>query len=87
MTIRDYIRDQVFAKRAADAGCLVIYDPTRRYRDIVRGMESASCRVIDTGSSVIEQREAAMIALRDLCDGKIQQLVLWVPAPKPEADA
>jgi hypothetical protein len=86
MNFREYIRDEVFTKRAADAECLVIYDPTRRYREIVRGMESASCRVIDAGSSVIEQREAAMTALRDLGDGKIQQFVLWVPARKPEAD-
>jgi hypothetical protein len=87
MSIREYFRDEVFTKRAADAGCLVIYDPARHYRDIVRGMESASCRVLDAGSSVIEQREAAMTALRDLGDGKIQRFVLWVPARKPEADA
>ena len=86
MNFREYIRDEVFIKRAAEAGCLVIYDPTRRYRNIVRGMESASCRVIDAGSSVIEQREAAMTALRDLGDGNIQQFILWVPARKPAAD-
>jgi hypothetical protein len=86
MSIREYIRDEVFAKRAADTGCLVIYDPTRRYRDIVHGMESASCEVIDAGLSVIEQREAAMTSLRDLGDGKIQQFIVWVPVQKPEAD-
>jgi hypothetical protein len=86
MSIREYLRDEIFAKRAAETGCLVIYDPTRRYRDIVHGMESASCRVIDVGSSAIEQREAAMTALRDLADGKIQEFLVWVPARKPEAD-
>src|SRR6516162_6583502 len=86
MSIREYIRDEVFAKRAADTGCLVIYDPTRRYRDIVHGMESASCEVIDAGLSVIEQREAAMTSRRDLGDGKIQQFIVWVPVQKPEAD-
>ena len=86
MSIREYIRDEVFAKRAADAGCLIIYDPTRRYRDIVHGMESTSCRVIDAGSSVIEQREAAMTALRQLGDSGIQEFIVWVPARKPETD-
>jgi PglZ domain-containing protein len=86
MTIRKYIHDEVFAKRATESGCLVIYDPARRYRNIVCAMESGSCRIIDAGSSVIEQREAAMAALSGLSDGKIQQLVLWIPAQKPEAD-
>jgi hypothetical protein len=86
MSIREYIRNEVFAKRAADAGCLVVYDPTRRYRKIVLEMESASCRVIDAGISVIEQREAAMTDLRDLADGEIQQFILWVPSRKPETD-
>jgi hypothetical protein len=86
MSIREYIRDEVFAKRAADAGCLVIYDPTRRYRDIVRGMGSASCRIVDAGFSVIEQREAAMTALCDLGECRIQQFIVWVPARKPEED-
>jgi PglZ domain len=86
VTIREYIRDEVFTKRVRDFGCLVIYDPTRRYRDIVHGMESASCRVIDAGSSVIEQREEAMTALRDLGDGRVQEFIVWVPARKPEVD-
>ena len=38
MTIRDYIKKEVFAKRAAEAGCLVIYDPSRKYREIANGM-------------------------------------------------
>ena len=74
MTIRDYIKKEVFAKRALESGCLVIYDPSRRYRDIASSMASASCKLIDTSLSVIEQREAAIGALRELGDGKIHSL-------------
>jgi PglZ domain len=86
VTIREYIRSEVFAKRAEQSSCMVIYDPTRRYRDIVSAMASASCRVIDIGLSIIEQREAAMTALGDLADGKIHQLIVWAPALPPESD-
>ena len=86
MTIRHYIQTEVFAKRAAESGCLVIYDPANRYREIVSAMGSASCRVIDASISVIEQREAAMDALLDLAEGKIHQFIIWVPTHYPESD-
>lgn len=83
MTIRDYIQTEVFGQRARDSGCLVVYDPTKRYREIVSGMATARCRVIDILKSVVEQREIANDAFRELADGKIDQLIIWVPAPKP----
>ena len=86
MTIRDHIKKEVFAKRAAESGCLVIYDPLRKYREIASGMASASCKVIDSSRSIIEQREAAIGALRELGDGKIHQLVIWIPALPPQCD-
>ena len=86
MKITDYIKDQVFGARAGEFGCLIIYDPARRYREIALSLDSAQCRVIDTATSVIEQREAASEALRDLSDGKIHRLVLWVPAPRPTSE-
>ena len=57
-------------------------DPPRRYRDIALEMASEKCRVIDASQSVIEQRELATDVLLDLADGKIEQLVVWVPALK-----
>jgi PglZ domain len=86
VTIRDYIRTEVFTKRGEQASCLVIYDPTRRYHDLVSTMATPSCRIIDTGVSVIEQREAAMAALIDLGEGMIHQLIIWVPALPAESD-
>lgn len=86
MTIRDYIRESVFGVRAKESGTLVIYDHERRYKEIATEMASATCRVIDTSISIIEQREAATEALRDLAENKIHQLVLWIPARPPVDD-
>jgi len=88
MTIRDYIQNQVFGRRAAEHCCLVIYDPGRRYRELALAMATEQCRVIDVSTSVVEQRELANDAFADLVEGRIHQLVLWVPAAKPiEAEA
>ncbi|MDH3444091.1 MAG: hypothetical protein OEN50_09235, partial [Deltaproteobacteria bacterium] len=69
MTIREYIQTQIFGRRAQEHGSLVIYDPTRRYRDISLGLASDRCQVIDASQSVIEQREAASDALLALGEG------------------
>ena len=46
-------------------------------------MTSDRCRVIDASQSVIEKREEATDALAVLAEGRIDQLVLWVPAVRP----
>ncbi|OQX18969.1 MAG: hypothetical protein BWK76_05975 [Desulfobulbaceae bacterium A2] len=87
MTIRDYIQNQVFARRLQERAALVIYDPTRRYRDIALDLATDQCRVIDASLSVIEQRELAAEALNALAEGQIHQLVIWVPAKPPQEAA
>src|SRR5687767_4354833 len=86
MTIREYIQNEIFGRRAREHASLVIYDPSRRYRDIALAMTSDKCRVLDTSQSVIEQRESATDALLDLADGQIHQLVVWIPAAVPTDD-
>lgn len=86
MKIRDFVQKEVFASRAAKHGALLIYDAARRYRDLALALATPQCRVIDVGPSVIEARETAVRALRDLTEGKIQQLIVWIPARKPESD-
>ena len=65
---------------------MVIYDPARRYHNLALALDTPQCRVIDAGPSTIEAREAAMRALRDLTEGKIHQLIVWLPTRKPESD-
>ena len=83
MTIRDYIQNQVFARRLQERSTLVIYDPARRYRDIALDLATDQCRVIDGSLSVIEQRELATEAMTDLAEGRIHHLVVWLPAKPP----
>jgi PglZ domain len=84
MTIREYIQTEIFGRRARERGCLVIYDPKRRYREIVSGLASEKCRVIDASKSVIEQREAATQTLLSLADGGVDQFLIWIPSDKPD---
>lgn len=83
MIIREYIRDQVFARRAQERGSLVIYDPARRYREVALSLASDKRVVIDVGESIIQQREAAADALEQLASGDIHQLILWIPTQRP----
>jgi hypothetical protein len=84
MTIRDYIQNQVFARRLQERSTLVVYDPARRYRDIALDLATDQCRVIDGSLSVIEQRELATEAMTDLAEGRIHHLVVWLPAKPPQ---
>jgi len=86
MTIREYIQNEIFGRRAREHASLVIYDPSRRYRDIALAMALEKCQVIDASQSVIEQRELPMDALLGLADGQIHLLVVCVPAAVPEYD-
>ncbi len=86
MAIREYIQTQIFGRRAQDRGSLVVYDPARRYRDIALGLASERCQVIDASKSVIERREMASDALLALGEGRIHQLVVWIPADPPQDD-
>jgi len=84
MQIKEYIRTQVFQPRLNKAGCLVIYDPDRRYRQLSRDLASDAVTVVDASESSIESREAASRALRDLAlRGSDARVVLYIPAPKP----
>ena len=90
MKIREFIRDQ-FKRRLDAAGCLVVYDGERRYRDCVLALAGESCSVIDAGESIITGREQALTEwLRLARPGKAakqqRQLVVYVHAPKPESD-
>jgi hypothetical protein len=81
--IRDFIAEKVFATRAAEARCLMIYDPERRYRDIALGLADNRRELIDVSTSIIEQREAAADALNRLARGVIDSLIVWSPFPLP----
>jgi len=85
MKIREFLK-QHFQKRLDQAACLVLYDPERRYREIVGDLEEAGCQVIDGSQSTILAREEAMEAWRRLAEpaGTLQPLVIYLPVAKPK---
>jgi hypothetical protein len=89
MKIQEFIRDQ-FKRRLDAGGCLVIYDGEGRYRECASDLASDACAFIDAGESIITAREQALTEwLKMARPGKSKQqrqLVVYVPAPKPESD-
>ncbi len=89
MKLWDFIRDQ-FKRRLDAGGCLVIYDREGRYRDCALALAGEACSVIDAGASIIAGREQALTEWLTMArPGKSKQqrqLVVYVPAPKPESD-
>lgn len=88
MTISEFIRESVLRPRLSEFGCLVVYDPYRRYRDQCLDLMKDGVSVIDASKSSIESREAALKVLCDfgqygiLNDG----LLIYVPFKRPETD-
>lgn len=70
------------------AGCLVVYDVDKRYRESCFDLAAEQVRVIDASESSIESREAALLALRELGQPKtpLEGLLIYVPAKRPETD-
>jgi hypothetical protein len=89
MKVREFIRDQ-FKRRLDAGGCLVIYDGEGRYRESAADLAGDACTFIDAGESIIAGRELALtewLKMAKPAKSKQQkQLVIYVPAPKPESD-
>ncbi|MBC8641182.1 PglZ domain-containing protein [Caballeronia sp. EK] len=86
MRIETFIQQEILAPRMADKGVLVVYDPERRYHGTCTSMESEHCRVVDASTSSITSRERAAQALVDLGQGRIEHLLVYVPALAPVDD-
>jgi hypothetical protein len=88
MSIADFIRDTVLRPRLLKAGCLVVYDPARRYQALCSGLEGDGIRIIDASESSIESRQAALVALRELGrpQGRLDAMLIYVPNRRPETD-
>lgn len=86
MSIAEFIRDSVFLPRLKKVGCMVVYDPDRRYQAICAAMAGDRLAVVDASLSSIDSRLAALQALRDVVAKPLLGLLVYVPARKPEAD-
>lgn len=85
MKIAEYIHEKVLSPRLKQHGCLVVYDPEHRYRELCQRLETDRIKMVDATESSIESREAAVNWLRELGreQSSIDGLVVYVPAPKP----
>ena len=88
MSIAEFIRESVLRPRLKQAGCLVVYDAEKRYREQCFDFASEKVCVIDAGVSSIESREAALFALRDVgqSNSPVEALLIYVPAKRSETD-
>ena len=93
MSIAEFIRESVLKPRLKHAGCLVVYDADKRYREQCFHLAADKVRVVDASESSIESREAALLALREVGqppkNGKgapLEGVLIYVPAKRPETD-
>lgn len=88
MSIAEFIRESVLRPRLKQAGCLVVYDADRCYREQRFDLANEKIRVIDASESSIESREAALLALREVGQPKapLECVLIYVPARRPETD-
>lgn len=88
MSIAAFIRDNVLKPRLSSAGCLVVYDPARRYQQICAGIADDRTGFVDASDSSIESRLAAIMALREI--GRPQRsldaVLVYVPTKPPLTD-
>ena len=88
MSIAAFIRDSVLQPRLQKARCMVVYDPTKRYRDVVNDLAEEHVAVMDASEHGIESREKAIetfVSLSDPGTGP-RGLVVYVPKDPPRSD-
>lgn len=89
MNLASFIRDSVLRPRLKRAGCLVVYDSQRLYRDIVAALADDQTAVVDTSEFGIESREKALehfVSLAQSDGNGLAELVIYVPAAAPKTD-
>lgn len=86
MSIQKFIQEQVLAPRLAKQQVLVVYDAEQRYRDACLAMAHDKLKVVDATDSSILARAEAIRLLNELGAHAIEQLLVYVPAPKPLED-
>jgi len=86
MGITEFIEHTVLRPRLRQRGCLVVYDPERRYKELCVQLMNEKVQLIDASNSSLESRSGALMALRALGanHGKdLDGMVVYVPSAKP----
>ena len=85
MKIAEFITTTVLRPRLLAKGCLVVYDPEQRLRDLCLDMATQRVRVVDAGAGSLAGRRAMQQALRELgrATPALDGLLVYVPASAP----
>ena len=88
MSIASFIRDNILRPRLLQAGCMVVYDPDRRYQSICASLEADRVRVVDASESSIESRREAIEALREVGrpNCRLDAVLIYVPKQRSETE-
>src|SRR5262249_46574386 len=88
MSIAEFIRESVFRPRLQRAGCLVVYDPLRRYYGVCKSLTTDGVTVVDASEGSIESREIAGQTLARLgrTESDPKELLVYVPTAPPLTD-
>jgi len=89
MSLATFIRDTVLRPRLKKAGCLVVYDPSTLYQDIVADLADDQIAVVDASERGIESREQALdsfVSLARSGGSGPTELVIYVPTKPPKTD-
>ncbi|MGD9975628.1 MAG: PglZ domain-containing protein [Desulfatirhabdiaceae bacterium] len=88
MSIVEFIQSNIFLPRLKQKGCLVIYDPDLRYRDICLSLASETVTVVDATENGLESRIAALNALRSIGmpNTAKEGVLVYVPVRAPVTD-
>ncbi|MFH0996193.1 MAG: PglZ domain-containing protein [Pseudomonadota bacterium] len=88
MGIAEFIQSNIFLLRLKQKGCLVVYDPDLRYRDICLDLASESVTVIDATENGLESRIDALRELRSfgMPNTAKEGVLVYVPVRAPVTD-
>jgi len=89
MSLAAFIQHNVLSPRLKKAGCLVVYDPAKLYRDVVAALADEHVAVVDASERGIESREQALESFVSLAVSGVggpTELVIYVPTNPPNSD-
>ena len=87
MKLKSFIQERI-KQRLASSDALVVYDPDRRYRELVTELAGNNVFVVDASESTIRAREEAMGWWLQMGEKSANsgRLLVYVPFRKPATD-
>lgn len=88
MSIAEFIQSDIFLPRLKKKGCLVVYDPDRRYRELCLDLAGETVAVIDATEDGLDSRIAALRELRlfGTLNTNKEGVLVYVPVRAPITD-